>query len=80
MREAERVTPASQTAGSTGEGLCFVTSPLAAPMPASTPWAGLGQGDSISLPRLLPEGPRRITVSLVKEINTKTICYPAWDE
>lgn len=44
------------------------------------PQAGLGQGDSISLPCPLPEGPRRIMGSLVKEINTKTIRYPAWDE
>ena len=79
MWEAQRVTPAPQTVGSAGEGLCLVTSPLAAPMPASL-IARLGQGDSISLPRVLPEGPRRITGSLVKEINTKTIRYPAWDE
>ena len=56
MWEAQRVTPAPQTVGSAGEGLCLVTSPLAAPMPASL-IARLGQGDSISLPRVLPEGP-----------------------
>lgn len=73
MREAERVTPAPQMGGSAGEGLCLVTSPLAAPMPASSPapTGGPRPGDGISLPRPLPEGPRRTMRSLVKEITSK---------
>ena len=81
MWEAQRVAPAPQTAGSAGEGLPRHESPGSshARVP-HRPQAGLGQGDSISLPCPLPEGPRRITGSLVKEINTKTIRYPACDE
>lgn len=82
MREVERVTPAPQMGGSAGEGLCLVTSPQAAPMPASPlrPQVGLGQGNGISLPGPLPEGPRRTMRSLVKEINIETTLPPGTSE
>lgn len=70
MREAGQVTPASQTAGSAGEGLCCHESPGSS-MPASTPPGGPWPGGQRLPAPSASRGQRHIMGRLVKEISTK---------